>query len=134
MGGFLGIIELGQVISANIAGTVPDFVTKTGHPTGVVYILDLGAVVPLMLFTGAWLRYRRPWGYVTAAILLVKGITVGLGLASANLYNYLDRRETDGPLPGLWIAIAAGSLLAEVLFLKTLRDAEGRDETLVRSA
>jgi hypothetical protein len=35
-------------------------VLKTGHPTVVVYVLDLGLVVPLMLMAGHWLRLRRP--------------------------------------------------------------------------
>lgn len=70
----LGLIELAQVISALVSGDVPDIVVKTGHPTGVVYIADLGLVVPLMLLAGAWIRARRPWGYVAAAMLLVTGI------------------------------------------------------------
>jgi hypothetical protein len=41
-------------------GIVPEFVTRTGHPTGVVYVADLGLVIPLMLMAGWWLRTRQP--------------------------------------------------------------------------
>ena len=106
---------------ALVAGQVPDVVRQTGHPTGVIYLLNLGLVVPLLLLAGHWLRARRPLGYVAAAILLVKGITVGLGLLASNLFNYLDHGHTDGPLLGLWALIATGSLLVLVRFLRSMR-------------
>lgn len=62
IGGMLGLMELAQVVPALLAGQVPDVVLKTGHPTGVIYILDLGLVVPLLLLAGRWLRQRRPSG------------------------------------------------------------------------
>jgi hypothetical protein len=122
IGGMLGLIELAQVVPALIAGQAPDVVLKTGHPTGVVYILDLGLVVPLMLLAGRWLRQRRPFAYVAAAILLVKGVTVGLALLSSNLVGYLDNGHTDGPLLALWALIALGSLLVLVRYLQPLHD------------
>ena len=122
IGGALGLMELGQVVPALIAGDLPDVVLKTGHPTGVVYILDLGLVVPLMLLAGRWVRQRRPFGYVAAAILLVKGVTVGLALLASNLLGYLDSGPTDGPLVGLWVLIAVGSLLVLVRYLRSMHD------------
>jgi hypothetical protein len=122
IGGMLGVAELAQVVPALLAGQVPDVVLATGHPTGVIYVLDLGLVVPLMLLAGRWLRQRRPVGYVAAAVLLVKGVTVGLGLLASNLFNYLDNGRTDGPLVGLWALIAVGSLLMLVRYLQPLHD------------
>jgi hypothetical protein len=122
IGAMLGLMELGQVVPALLAGEVPDVVAKTGHPTGVIYILDLGLVVPLLVMAGHWLRARRPWGYVAAGILLVKAITVGLGLLSSNLFGYLDNGHTDGPLLGLWALIATASLLMLLRYLRTMHD------------
>ena len=118
----LGLMELGQVVPTLLAGEVPDVVVKTGHPTGVIYILDLGLVVPLLVLAGRWLRARRPWGYVAAGILLVKGITVGLGLLASNLFGYLDNGHTDGALLGLWALIATASLLMLLRYLRTMHD------------
>jgi hypothetical protein len=122
IGGILGVMELAQVVPALLAGHVPEVVTVSGHPTGVIYLLDLGLVVPLMLLAGSWLRAHRPWGYVAAAILLVKGVTVGLGLLSSNLFGYLMHTQTDGPLLGLWALLAIGSLLLLVRYLLALDD------------
>jgi hypothetical protein len=79
-------------------------------------------VVPLLLLAGRWLRARRPWGYVAAGILLVKGVAVGLGLLSSNLFGYLDSGHTDGPLLGLWALIATASLLMLLRYLRAMHD------------
>lgn len=120
IGGLLGLAELGQIIPSLFTGSVPELVTKTGHPTGVVYILDLGMVVPLMIMTGFWIRRGRPWAPVVAVILLVKGVTVGLALLAANLFAYQGNQQTDGPLIGLWLLIALGSVLVLGGYLKSM--------------
>lgn len=122
VGGMLGLVELVQVVPALLGGQVPEVVLKTGHPTGVIYVLDLGLVVPLLLLAGRWVRAGRPVGYVAAAILLVKGVSVGLGLLASNLVGYLDDGRTDGPLLALWALIAVGSLLVLLRFLRSMDD------------
>jgi hypothetical protein len=88
----------------------------------VIYILDLGLVVPLMLLAERWIHARRPWGYVAASILLVKAVTEGLALLSANLFSYLHNIQTDGPLIGLWALIALGSLAVLFRYLRCMDD------------
>jgi hypothetical protein len=125
IGGMLGLIELAQILPTIITGDVPDIVTRTGHLTGVVYIADLGLVVPLMLLAGWWLRDRRPWGFVAAPILLVKGVTEGLALLSSNIFVGAAHLKTDGPLIGLWGLIAAGSLWMLVRLLRSMTARRG---------
>jgi hypothetical protein len=120
IGAMLGLMELAQVLPALITGAVPEIVIRSGHPTGVIYIADLGLVVPLMLLVGGWIRARRPWGYVAAAILLVKGVAEGLALLSSNLFVHLHGQPTDGPLMGLWALIAVGSLAVLLRYLRSM--------------
>jgi hypothetical protein len=53
IGGMLGLIDLAQVVPTVFTGEVPELITKTGHLTGVVYIADLGLVVPADAAGGA---------------------------------------------------------------------------------
>ena len=114
----LGAMEGLQVVVALITGDPPTIVTRSGHPTSPVHILDLGLVVPLMLLASRWLRQRRPWGLIAAAVLLVKGVTVGLGLLAANVFAVLNGSTTDGPLNAVWVVIAGGSAWALVAVLR----------------
>jgi len=109
IGAGLGVMELAQIIPTVFTGDTPQIVLDTGHPTSPVYILDIGFVVPLMLLAGTWLKHQRPWGYVAAAVLLVKGMTVGLGLLAANVFAVVGDAKNDGALNALWAAIAGGS-------------------------
>lgn len=114
----LGLMEGLQVVVAVVSGDPPPIVAQTGHPTSPVHILDLGLVVPLMLLAARWLGRRRPWGLVAASVLLVKGVTVGLGLLAANGLAVLAGTTTDGPLNALWVVIAAGSAWTLVVLLR----------------
>lgn len=111
VGAGLGVMELAQIVPTLFTGDKPQIVLDTGHPTSPVFILDLGLIVPLMILAGSWLRSNRPWGYIAAVILLVKGATIGLGLLFGNILAVADGAKTDGPLVGLWVAIAAGGAL-----------------------
>jgi hypothetical protein len=119
----LGLLEGLQVVAALVTGDAPPIVALTGHPTSPVHILDLGLVVPLMLLASRWLGRRRSWGLVAAAVLLVKGVTVGLGLLAGNAFAVLAGTTTDGPLNAVWAAIAAGSAWALVVLLRQVRPA-----------
>jgi hypothetical protein len=123
----LGLMEGMQVFVALVTGDAPPIVAQTGHPTSPVHILDLGLVVPLMLLASRWLGRRRPWGLVAASMLLVKGVTVGLGLLAANAFAVLAGTKTDGPLNAVWVVIAAGSAWALVVLLRQIHPATSTD-------
>jgi hypothetical protein len=123
IGAMLGLMELGQVMPAgppDRRGSRRRGQNRASH-RGHLHP-RLGLVVPLLLLAGRWLRARRPWGYVAAGILLVKGVAVGLGLLSSNLFGYLDSGHTDGPLLGLWALIATASLLMLLRYLRAMHD------------
>lgn len=58
-------------------------------------------------------------------MLLVKGVTVGLGLGllAANAFAVFAQTTTDGPLNVIWVVIAAGSAWALVLLLRQIKPA-----------
>jgi hypothetical protein len=87
--GFLGFIALmliglwlPEVIRFNLTGVLPPTLVLAGIPTNIVYVMDLGLLVPLALLTATWLWRRQPWGYVLAGVVLVKAMTMGLALLS----------------------------------------------------
>ena len=114
----LGLMEMSQMAAALISGDTPEIVERTGHLTSPVYVLDLGFVVPLMVLAGVWLRWGSRWGFVAAPIMLVKAVTVGLGLLAANLFAVLMDTPGDGPLNALWALIGLGSAVALVVYLR----------------
>ena len=110
-----------QVVASLFTGEVPSSVTASGHPTAVVFILDLGLVVPLFLLGGRMLRRGEPWGFVLAGILLFKGITEGLALLGMSLFMFLaDHPDFDVALVPLWAFVAIASAYLTFRFMRSI--------------
>jgi hypothetical protein len=110
-------------------GEVPQDIVQTGHPTGVVYALDLSLVVPWMLLSAVWLWQRKAWGYVLTVMLLVKGFTYPLALVVMSVISSLAGTGYD-PLTPFYALLGVGCLTACVSLLANL-DAGNRVEECV---
>lgn len=108
-------------------GQLPPIVVQTGHPTSVVFALDLSLVVPVLVLGAIWLWTRRPWGYVLAVIANVKGAVYMLALCAVTASAVRAGASDDLSQVALWGFIGAGSLIASWLLLGSLeptRDSE----------
>lgn len=112
-----------QSLSFITTGQLPPIVTLTGHPTSVVFALDLSLLTPFLALGAIWLWRRRPWGFALAAILLVKGVIYTLVLTAGSLF------AADAGVPGssaetpLWIVLTIAGLIASLFFLGNLEPA-----------
>jgi hypothetical protein len=68
----LTIVYVVQSLGFVATGQLPAIVVRSGHPTSIVFALDLTLLVPWLLLAGVWLLQRRPWGYVIAGIVSTK--------------------------------------------------------------
>lgn len=106
-------------------GQLPPIVIQTGHPTSVVFALDLSLVVPVLALGAIWLWKRRPWGYVLAAIANVKGAVYMLALCVVTVSVVRAGVSEDLSQVALWGFIGAGSLIASLFLLGNLEPADG---------
>jgi hypothetical protein len=113
----LGGLWIAQSLSFVVTGQVPQFITEVGHPTSVVFALDLSLVVPFLILGGIWLWKRQPWGYVLAGILSVKGSVYMLALATVSLSAArAGFPEAADQLP-IWSLLGLGFFVSAVLLL-----------------
>ena len=115
---------LAQLLGFVTSGQVPSLVTKTAHPTIVVFALDLSLVIPLFVVGAIWLWGRKPWGYVLAAIANVKGAVYMLGLCAATLTAYRAGTTESLSEIGLWGAIGIACLIASIVLLGSLKSSK----------
>ncbi|MDH3293815.1 MAG: hypothetical protein OER95_05790 [Acidimicrobiia bacterium] len=122
----LPIIYFLQWLGFATSGEVPSIIEKSGHPTNIVFALDLSLVVPVMLVGAVLLWQRRGWGYALAAMANVKGAVYMLALSAATFTAF--RAETVDSIAevGLWLIIGVGSTIASVVLLHNLRLTHGR--------
>lgn len=109
IGGFLLLAWLGRVMPAILTGT-PPFGLES-YTTLVIQALDLGLIVPLTILAGVLLVRRRPFGYLLAAVALLKGLTMATAV-SAMAFGQVLAGVAVSPaelviFPGLALANAA---------------------------
>jgi hypothetical protein len=117
----IGGLWIAQSLSFVITGQVPEFLLKVEHPTSVVFALDLSLVVPFLVLGGVWLWRHRPWGYVLAAMLSVKGAVYMLALAAVSIMAAEAGFPEDLAQLPLWGLLSLGFLLASLFLLGNVR-------------
>ncbi|MFZ5821466.1 MAG: hypothetical protein ACOYYJ_16335 [Chloroflexota bacterium] len=117
----LGLVYLLQSIGFIFTDSVPAIVTMSGHPTNVVFALDLTLLIPWLILGAFWLMKRQAWGYVIAGILNVKGplYTLVLAINSILVYNAGITQTSELPL---WGTLTALGLIASVLFYANMKE------------
>jgi len=116
----LSLIYVAQSIAFIATGQLPAIITITEHPTNVVFALDLTLLVPWLVVGAVWLIKQKPWGYVVAGILSVKGplYTLVLGVNSVLVMNSGLAETSELPL---WGTLTALGLVAGALLFGNMR-------------
>jgi hypothetical protein len=118
----LGVSELGQIVQALSAGSVPALIARSGGAGNFVYVLDLGLVLPASLLGAWWLLRGEPWGYVLAGSLLIKASTMGFALLAATGLSVRAGLPLETGLTLGYAVIAFGALGLSVWFFQHCKD------------
>jgi hypothetical protein len=118
----LNVSELGQIVQALSAGTVPNLIARSGGAGNFVYVLDLGAVVPLAVLGAWWLVKDEPWGYVLAGGMLIKAVTMGSALLAATWLSVEAGFDLELGLTLGYAGLAWGALGLSFWFFRHCRE------------
>jgi hypothetical protein len=110
-------------------GQLPEIIVKTGHPTSVVFALDLSLLIPVFVIGAIWLWRRQPWGYVLATISIVKGTTYTLVLTVVALWSGIDGAPGAMSEIPLWFVLTIAGLVASLLLLGNLNQYSSQPST-----
>jgi hypothetical protein len=117
-GGGLGVAWLAQWAAFVFRGVEPGIGEE---PFALIAALDLSFVVPFFLLGGLLLWKRRPWGFVLAPIVIVKGATYTLVLTVSSSVAWMwgiEGAAGQVPVWGAWTVVGAAAL---VLLLRGVR-------------
>jgi hypothetical protein len=119
----LFMVEMGMVVNFLVTGNLPLTITQTGHPTAVVFAMDLSIVIPLSVTATVLLWKRRAWGYLTGMIMLLKGFTFGLVLSiGTTLLAYSPAYGKWDPLMPFYVVLVLGGFIGCWALLKNLKE------------
>jgi hypothetical protein len=121
---FLGVLWTAQSLAFVVTGQPPESLVASGHVTEIVFALDLALLVPAMILAGVWVWQRRAWGYVLAAMMLVKGTLYPLALLGMGAFAELAGVPDAGSMMGFWGFFFLASAAASAALFGSLRLAE----------
>ncbi len=106
--------------------TVPGFQfdTPNGEPLLMVYTLDLGIVIPLMLTGVFGFIRKKKFGYILTGVMLVKSTILGFALMAMALSMYIQDLSPDTFLIILWSVLGVAGSILTVIYFKELGIAE----------
>lgn len=112
----LGLLWVGISLSYLATDDVPQPIVDSGHPTGVVFAIDLVFIVPPMLLAAIWLVRRRASGWVLAGVMSVGGSVYTLTLAAASVEVARQNVGAGSELP-IWAGLTTlGAVTVALLF------------------
>lgn len=104
--GLLVLMWLGRIVrglTGDLTGGM-----LLGQTTMVVQALDLGLIVPLAVWTGSMALKRRPIGYLLAAVVAVKGVSMSLAISLMVIHAAMVQGSLD------WVGLCIFSVATAV--------------------
>lgn len=120
----LGLLWVGISLSYLVTDDVPQPIVDSGHPTGVVFAIDLVFIVPPMLLAAVWLARRRALGWVLAGVMSVGGSIYTLTLAAASVEVARQGVGAGSELP-IWAGLTVLGLATVALLFAGMRRPSG---------
>lgn len=122
---FLALAWLGRVAATFAPGAVPALDNTTSM---FIQVMDLGIIVPVCVFSAVLLLRQRPWGYLLAAVGLLKFLTMGIAVS----LMALNMARVGVPISVVELivfpAIALANLLMVGLLLKNIEICSQREQ------
>lgn len=119
-GTMLALLWIAMSLGFVFTGDVPAPVVNSGHPTGIVFALDLTLIVPGMLVSAVWLLRRRPWGYLLGGMYVLKGAVYTIALSASTLMAIRANVEGAGAELPMWVGLTVWGVAAAVLLVKSI--------------
>ncbi len=119
----LFLVEGGMILGYLFTGVLPETIVLTGHPTSIVFALDMALVIPLSAIAAVLLWKRHAWGYVVGVVMLLKGFTYGLVLCLGTaLLAYSPAYGKWDPLMPFYVIVVVGGFWGCWVLLKHLQE------------
>ncbi|MEH7418264.1 hypothetical protein V7266_23640 [Neobacillus drentensis] len=118
-----GMMWLGKVVPPMMLHIVPDGLEH--YTTLVIQALDLGFVVPVGFLAAILLFRRRPFGYLLAAVITLKDVTLLTALSAMVILQVSTGVQISLVLIGIVLLINIVFLYTMIVILKNVKEVSG---------
>jgi hypothetical protein len=94
--------------------------TPDGQPPMVIYSLDLGIIMPMMVIASILLIYNHSLGLIMTGVMLTTSFLISLALMAMSMSLYIKDFDLDYLLTLIWGLIALAGLSLLIVYLNRL--------------
>lgn len=116
---FLGLAWIARILGPILNGTIAALENTT---TMVIQAMDLGFIASAAVLGGFLLLRRSAWGYLLASVLVLKAITMGLGVSAMGINMALAGVPDSMVIVVPFLVITLLNLVTAVLLLRSVRE------------
>ncbi len=116
---FLSLAWLGRIFAALQPDAIPALENTT---TMVIQFMDLGLIAPAAVLGGILLLRRSAWGYLLAAIMMTKGVTLGLAVSTMAINMALKGVPENLVIMIPFLIITAATVVLTFIMLKNVKE------------
>lgn len=116
----ISILWVGDLI-AHLTDPAHQSETPDGKAPLIIYSLDLGIIIPLMITAAVRLYRNTQWGLLLCGIMLTKTSTLGFALMAMAVSMYIQNLNPDYFLIGIWCVIGVIGSLTTYFYLQGLQ-------------
>ena len=113
---------LSDIVPYLLIGQKPARIVQSGWT--IIFAIDLGFFLPATIIAGVMLLKRNAYGYIFAAIMLIKTVTIGLAILSMTVFMYNLNQPIDWAMLPIFITITALAIIIVMLYLKNIESPE----------
>jgi hypothetical protein len=117
VGGFLFLAWMGKIVPPLLQNGTPPLENTT---TLVIQALDLALIAPLAVLSGILLLRRSAWGYLLASVMVLKGLTMALGVSAMGINMALQGVPDSLAILIPFLVLTVLNLIVAVLLLKSI--------------
>lgn len=120
LGTIIGLMWFGMILQPILKGTIPSGLEH--YTTLVIQAMDLGFVVPTAFLAALLLRKRKPFGYLLASVMIIKGLSMGTALTAMIIGQLLAGVDVGLAMIVIFPIINLLMIYCMVLIIKNIRE------------
>jgi hypothetical protein len=109
---------LSEIIPYLAIGQKPASIVQSGWT--IIYAIHLGFFLPATIITGVMLLKRNAYGYIFAAIILIKTVSIGLAILSMLVFMYQLNQPINWGMVPIFVSITTLAVAISYIYLKQI--------------
>ena len=125
IGFVIAMMWLGKIINPLINNSTPEGLEH--YTTLTIQAMDLAIIVPLAVITGYMVMLRRPYGYLLASVVIIKGVSLLTSITAMLIAMFAAGVKVSPAEAVIFPVFNIGIILCFIVLLKNVKEPSNKE-------